>query len=229
MGAVGYPGVVPKAVDHEERRASIVAAAQRTIGAGGLDGATMRKIAQAASCTTGLLSHYFDSRDQILIAALKAAHRAAGQRMMVVAAEADPVRALRNVLLEALPLDDLRRGEWLVWIAFWSQAVHSDPMREEHVSRYREWLALLAELLLKAEGNRTGGPDPVDEAFRLSALVDGLGLQITLRRGGGDAERVIGTIDHHLETLGLRAGGEWPADRHRGMPDAASRPGADSR
>jgi hypothetical protein len=102
-------------------------------------------------------------------------------------------------------------------------------MREEHVSRYREWLALLAELLSKAEGNRTGAPDPVDEAFRLSALVDGLGLQITLRRGGGDTERVIGIIDHHLETLGLHAGREWPADRHRGIPDAASRTGADSR
>jgi hypothetical protein len=81
-------------------------------------------------------------------------------------------------------------------------------MREEHVGRYREWQSLLAELLRRADEQRTCGLDPVEEAFRLSALIDGLGLQITLARGVGDAERAVRAINHYLEQLGLDAAAE---------------------
>jgi AcrR family transcriptional regulator len=206
---IGYGGRVPKVVDHAERRASIVAAAQRTIGAGGLEGATMRRIAGAASCTTGLLSHYFGSRDEILIAALRAAHRAAGQRMAAaaLAAAADPSAALRRVLLEALPLDDRRRHEWLVWMAFWSRVPYAESLHAEHVSRYREWRSLLIGLVENVAPHRGTPLDADEEAFALCALIDGLGLQLTLFGGDGDAVRAVRAVDRHLEALGVDPSG----------------------
>ena len=53
---------------------------------------------------------------------------------------------------------------------------------------------------------RWDGLDATDEAVRLSALIDGLGLRMTLGREGDGAERAIAAIDRHLGTLGIHAG-----------------------
>ena len=44
---------MPKVVDHAVRRAELVDAAWRVIAEEGLEAATMRRIAEAAGCTTG--------------------------------------------------------------------------------------------------------------------------------------------------------------------------------
>ena len=48
----------------------------------------MRRIAEAAGCTTGLVTHYFASKDEILVAALRPSHEAAGARMRAPAGAA---------------------------------------------------------------------------------------------------------------------------------------------
>src|SRR5580692_1468139 len=75
-------GAMPKVVDHDARRAELVDAAWRVIAAEGLEAATMRRIAQAAGCTTGRVTHYFYSKDDMLVAALREVHRRAAERMI---------------------------------------------------------------------------------------------------------------------------------------------------
>ncbi|MGH3177968.1 MAG: TetR/AcrR family transcriptional regulator, partial [Streptosporangiaceae bacterium] len=57
----GKMDTMPKVVDHAARRAELVDAAWRVIAEEGLEAATMRRIAEAAGCTTGRVTHYFDS------------------------------------------------------------------------------------------------------------------------------------------------------------------------
>ncbi len=75
---IGYARCMPKVVDHDARRAAIVEAALRVIAGAGLENATVRRIAHEAVSTTGLVTHYFANKDEILIAALRHVHRAAG-------------------------------------------------------------------------------------------------------------------------------------------------------
>ena len=96
---------MPKVVDHAARRAELVDAAWRVIAAEGLEAATVRRIAQAAGCTTGLVTHYFDSKDDMLVAALREVHRRAGQRMIRHVGGADIAAVLLEVILDALPMD----------------------------------------------------------------------------------------------------------------------------
>lgn len=179
---------MPKVVDHDERRAQIVMATWDALASVGLEGATMRVIAERAGCTTGRLTHYFDSREAILTAALRAVHERAGVRMIRAAEGASGASSLRAVLLEALPLDDDRRREWQVWLAFWAQAAVDGNLRAENEQRYREWRDVLDRLLRQAvPGLRAG-----ERAIRvddLVALVDGLGLQATLDAGATDRSR----------------------------------------
>ena len=48
------------AVDPSERRAEVVAAAFGLLAEGGVEAATMRRIAAAADATTGRVTHYFE-------------------------------------------------------------------------------------------------------------------------------------------------------------------------
>ena len=172
---------MPKVVDHDERRAQIVSATWDALASVGVEGSTMRAIAERAGCTTGRLTHYFDSREEILTAALRAVHDRAGARMIRAAAAAggSGVDALRAVLLESLPLDDERRLEWRVWLAFWAQAAVDAGLRAENEQRYAEWRDVLDRSLREA----VPGLRPAERAARvddLVALIDGLGLQATL-------------------------------------------------
>jgi TetR/AcrR family transcriptional repressor of bet genes len=193
---------VPKIVDHDQRRAEIVTATWKTLAAEGIDGTTMRRIAEAAGCSTGRLTHYFPSREAILIEALRAVHLAAAQRMTAVAAEHRGLDALSAVVHEALPLDGTRRREWKVWLAFWGQAAATRSLRREHERRYAEWRALIAGLLASAvDAGELRALDVDLEAGRLIALIDGLGIQCTLERGPDRLATSLGIVEAHLASL----------------------------
>jgi hypothetical protein len=135
---------------------------------------------------------------------LRAVHEAAAQRMSAhVGDTSEPRVRLRAVLLEALPLDDVRLAEWRVWLGFWSEAVSNPPIAEENALRYREWRALLDSLLepLLARGSWR------DSAVEtLVALVDGLGLGLVVSAVSAQGEHrrrlsAIRAIDEQLNVL----------------------------
>src|SRR3712207_14978 len=57
---------MPRAVDHEERREEIADAVWRVIEREGLEGASLRDIAREAGHTTGVISHYFRDKRELL-------------------------------------------------------------------------------------------------------------------------------------------------------------------
>lgn len=109
---------MPKLIDHDLRRRELVEASWQVIADEGLEAVTMRKVAAAAGCTTGRITHYFENREELLLAALRAVYSAAEERL-VAAAKSDlpPAEKLRLHLEEASPLDKKRLREWKVWIA----------------------------------------------------------------------------------------------------------------
>jgi AcrR family transcriptional regulator len=210
-----YDAPMPKVVDHAERRAQIVAATWDALGTVGLEGATMRTIAERAGCSTGRLTHYFASREEILIAALRQVHELAGTRMISAAAGATGADAVRAVLLEALPLDAERRREWRVWLAFWAQATVDPALREENERRYAEWREVLDRLLVEAVPG-LGADERAGRVEDLVAIIDGLGVQATLDTGKPGRRRsaaLRGAVDRAVERAVERATAPPPAVR----------------
>src|SRR5580692_9848754 len=110
---------MPKVVDIASKRAAFVLASLDVIASEGLGGATLRRIAAQAGATTGSITHYFSSRDALLVETVAAAHLAAGARMQAALERCEtPEDQLEAVVLEALPLDPIRLREWKVWLAF---------------------------------------------------------------------------------------------------------------
>lgn len=190
---------MPKVVDHDQRRSEITVAAAAAIAGCGRNGATMRRIAELANCTTGRLNHYFDSHDDILVAALRHVHLSAANRMRQSSVGLEGIDALRACVLEALPLDNQRLGEWKVWIEFWGTALFDAQLAKENEERYREWRSLLRTLLSAAFPG--SGLHVTVETERLNALIDGLGLHLTLRPTKTARLLAIQTIERHFNTL----------------------------
>jgi len=158
------------AVDPVQRRAEIVAAAFGLLAEGGVEAATMRRVATAAGATTGRVTHYFGSRVELLVAALSEVGRRRGER---IAAHdgLDPAALLRAVLIERLPLDGDRLGELRVWLALAS--TNLPEARDELVRQSVAWDRLIRSLV-------AGAHMPDDTAVSIVALVDGLALHLLL-------------------------------------------------
>jgi TetR/AcrR family transcriptional repressor of bet genes len=191
---------MPKVVDREQRRQELIEATWAVVASEGLDALTMRRIAEEAECTTGRITHYFVDRDDLLVAALRRAHEAAGKRMLAAfAAESDPRRRLRAVLEQALPLDATSTAEWKVWIAFWGFAMTDRRLAREDARRYREWNHLLVETL-----RGLVAAQHVDEvAHILIASIDGLGLRAAIHPSAATRRSVLAALDALLERLDL--------------------------
>lgn len=200
---------MPKKVDHEARRLEISEALWRIASTRGLDGVSLRDVAAEADISLGRLQHYFRTKDEMLLFALRhinaLADRRIRERVSAVAAdlggEPPPRTVLRECLAGMLPLDEKSRVGTLVGAAYFARAVHDDRLRAEAQEGIPKLAEFLAGLLREAmeRGEVVAGRDADDEAMRLISLVDGLTAYTLL--GVQGAERALGLLDGYLEGL----------------------------
>jgi TetR/AcrR family transcriptional repressor of bet genes len=169
---------MPKVVDATLQRRAIARAAIEVIGASGLERARLRDVAQAAGVTTGAVTHYFDGKDEVLLAALDDIVARILGRAPKTAPGLSLGQALFEMAYENLPLDPARRTEWRVWLAFWGGAMGDERLRARHRDYYVRMVGQLAETL-----TAVGGLSPQDAnrlADAIVAAVDGIGARATL-------------------------------------------------
>jgi TetR/AcrR family transcriptional repressor of bet genes len=136
---------MPKVVDHARRRDEIALVACRVVAAHGFDRASMVRIAREAGYTTGMLAHYFDSKQDIIIAALRLILRRIEERLSRPAGGVHP--ELLELLLEALPIDAHRHVECAFWITFWGQVTADKRLKRINTWVHREYMRLFERCL----------------------------------------------------------------------------------
>jgi TetR/AcrR family transcriptional regulator, transcriptional repressor of bet genes len=139
---------MPKIVDHDERRDQIALVACRVVAENGFDQATIVRIAREAGYTTGMVAHYFDTKQDIIIAALRLILRRIEERL--TKPSGDVQADLLTVLCEALPLDEQRYIECAFWTAFWGQVSADKRLKRINAWVHREYMRLFERCL--AEG-----------------------------------------------------------------------------
>lgn len=187
---------MPKIVDHEQRRREVLSAARRVIVRDGIDAATTRAIAKEAGYSNGVLAHYFTDKDEILLSALRQSHQRIRERLARKVEGVSGLAALRELLLDNLPLDAERTQETRLEVSFWSRSLASellaDVQRAEAAELRTAVRALLAQARLAGELTTEANLDDVTE--QLLALVDGLSLHLLLypeRLRRVDLERLL--------------------------------------
>src|SRR6201996_4537865 len=138
---------MPKIVDHDERRDQIALVACRVVAQYGFDQATIVRIAREAGYTTGMVAHYFDTKQDIIVAALRLILRRIEERL-TPSAGAD--EDLLTLLTEALPVDDTRYTECAFWLAFWGQVPADRRLKRINAWLHREYLRLFERCLARS-------------------------------------------------------------------------------
>lgn len=188
---------MPKRVDHEQRRREIIEAAWRLVARGGFAAATMREIAAEAGFANGGLKYYFDSKDDLLIAAFQHTFYRVNERAALSIGDRTGLEAIRLLCLEMLPLDDERSVEARVAVAFWDRAASSKAMRKIHADSFAIWRTWMENELQTARRNgrlNTAVSDRqiVDEFLAVTA---GLRIMPILEAGAAEPLDQVELID----------------------------------
>jgi TetR/AcrR family transcriptional repressor of bet genes len=215
---------MPKIVDHERRRDDIALVACRVVAEYGFDQATIVRIAREAGYTTGMVAHYFDSKQEIIIAALRLILRRIEERLTAAAGDGAP--ELLALLSEALPVDATRFTECAFWTAFWGQVSADKRLKRINAWMHREYLKLFERCL--ARGWREWGqwsPHIRDQVLRsVVTFINGLTASVVASPRDWPAARQVGQLRLQLEMLhawgsGARAAaGEMPRSRRAAAP-----------
>jgi len=167
---------MPKIVDHKQRKELLAEAAWRVIQQDGLDGLSVRRVADEAKLSLGALRHYFDTVDELLAFSMRLVSERVNARIQSLPFTGNVRLDMEMVIHELIPLDETRLAEAQVWLAFAGKAVSSPAIQalslEVHKELYtgfrRTIDALIREQLVNTE------LDAELETKALHAFVDGL-------------------------------------------------------
>lgn len=208
---------MPKLVDHDARREELLAAVARVIVRDGLDRVTVRSIAEETGWSSGVLAHYFADKDDIITSALRLTHARIRTRWDDKLAGLGGLAALRELVLDNLPLDDERERETRLLINYWSGSLRTDDdvtADEDSWRRGPRLVDRLAGLVAEAQGAGEIAADeaPGDIAERLLCLIDGMSLHALLDPTRVTRERQLALATQELDRLA--ADGHGQGDAH---------------
>lgn len=192
---------MPKVVDHNERRTRIAEALLRVAGERGLQAVSLRHVATEAGVTSGMVQHYFRTKDEMMTFAMEVVRERNEARLNAVVADLGPEPAPRDLLRAfvagVLPLDEARRADGRVALAFLAYtAVRPEaaaPLRADTSAM----LGFVADLI--RAGRPRAGIDPEAAAVGLLALMEGLGVHLLGDHYGPQA--ALAALDGYLNTI----------------------------
>jgi AcrR family transcriptional regulator len=192
---------MPKIVDHQQRRDEIALVACRVVAQYGFGQATIVRIAREAGYTTGMVAHYFDTKQDIIVAALRLILRRIEQRLDPGNGSAQP--DLLAVLTEALPVDEARFMECAVWIAFWGQVPADRRLKRINAWLHREYLRLFERCLARGWHEWPEWPaDTREQVLRsMITFINGVTASTVASRSDWPADRQIDQLRLQLELL----------------------------
>ena len=168
---------MPKIVDHDLQKEKFIGAAMRLIASKGLEGVTMRAVAAEAGLSYGSLFHYFDSKDDLLMHAVRYSTSAQTRRVNEYSSQYSGLKALEHLLCDDVIINESSRDAWMVWMTFLYKAAVHKPFAEMNTELIAGWLDRIAALLTEAlaSGEISSSVDVKKEAMATWAFSAGIG------------------------------------------------------
>ncbi|MEV5902441.1 TetR family transcriptional regulator C-terminal domain-containing protein [Streptomyces sp. NPDC052127] len=187
-----------------ERREELLRAAIEQIEARGVAAVRIADVAAALGVSNALVLYHFSTKEKLVADAFAyAAEGDLARLRKLVGRRTTALRRLRSAVRWYAPTGQAKG--WRLWIEGWAVSLREPALREVARDLDREWKAALAEVI--AEGVATGEfrcPDPAGTALRLTALLDGLAVQLTSYAGTVSRARAQEWVDEALaRELGL--------------------------
>lgn len=179
----------------------------------GLQAVSLRLVAREAGVSTGMVQHYFRTKDEMMSFALTVVGERVDERLAEKAAaegsappwepdgSVSPGAVVRDILIEMLPLDEARHREGQVGLAFHAYAAVRPRAAAQLHADTEQLEAFLADRIRQAQ-HRGESPEhlrPEHEARMLLALVEGLSMHVLGQ--GYDAGAARDTFETQLHRV----------------------------
>ena len=185
---------MPKLGMEPVRKAALVKATISEIGRTGSLDVTVSQIAKRAGMSSALAHHYFGSKEEMFLAAMRHVLTLYGAEVRgALAAANGPQARLNAVLAASFSPGNFRREAVSAWLNFWVMA-QSVPQAKRLLAVYQRRLRsnLLAALRPLA------GDRALAIADGLGALIDGLYLREVLKSGPPDGAAAVRLAQDYL-------------------------------
>ena len=164
------------------RREEILQAAVDVVQRNGFANTRVADVATKLGISNGLIFYHFHTKEALLAAAFESACEADLARLERTAGRAaNPVEAVRRVLSIYSPQGSA--PGWTIWVDAWAESLRSEELRAASRKLDHRWKDVLAGAIRRgvADGSFVC-EDPDSSAWRLSALLDGLAVQVMVHR-----------------------------------------------
>jgi AcrR family transcriptional regulator len=174
---------MPKIVDAEATRMRIVQATWDVITTEGMQSVSMRRVANAAGCTSGLITHHFRDKDELITYAYETV---LNEMIDNAALRVSEERRLCDKLWAAVeaiePTTPRLKQLTVVLINFWAQAAFNPGFAARCRQDYKRWRALISRTIRDGIEARELRPDTDVQALTdtITLLSDGLSVGMTL-------------------------------------------------
>ncbi|MET7621565.1 TetR family transcriptional regulator C-terminal domain-containing protein [Streptomyces sp. NPDC005408] len=181
-----------------ERREELLGAAVEQIEEHGVAAVRIADVASVLGVSNALVLYHFSTKEKLVAAAF--AHAADGDLAhlrKLLGRRTTALRRLRAAVRWYAPTGTAKG--WRLWIEGWAAALREPALREVARDLDQQWKAALTEVI--AEGAAAGEfpcEDPAATAWRLTAFLDGLAVQMTSYAGSLSRAAMLEWTDEAL-------------------------------
>lgn len=187
------------------RRTEIVNGAIRLIAREGYEATTMRGLAAELDVSTGTITHWFATKNQVLVATLEElAARFAGRTAAALEHATTPREILLALGDASVPDSPERVDEQRVWSELGARAGRTPDLAERHERLYAGWRRQMEKAVDAGIATKElRATDAAEWARTYAALIDGLGMHVLLHPESVTPERMRAAIRAYVAaTLG---------------------------
>ncbi|MEV0271933.1 TetR/AcrR family transcriptional regulator [Hamadaea sp. NPDC050747] len=195
----------PARADHDARREDVSAAVWQVLAEHGFPGLTLRAVAGALGASTGLVTHYFAGKRELVAHALDILEIRTAQRTRLKA-PAPGLPALRTHILNILPLTPDGLAMNRIWVSSWDVALADPDLFAAQTRRYERIRAAFRESVVEAQrrGELPDG-DPDEVSTTALSFTHGLVVQVLFDPDRFPPERQTRLADDFLARLRVPA------------------------
>lgn len=168
----------------EVRREEILAATVSEVQRSGFASTRVADVASSLGISSALVFYHFETKDHLLAAAFAyAAERDLVRLDNALALPGSATDRLRAVLKLYSPAGSTSPG-WALWVDAWAAALRSPDLRRVSRTLDLRWKETVAQIIVDGVAAKEFTcADPHASAWRITALIDGLAIQVTVHKG----------------------------------------------
>jgi AcrR family transcriptional regulator len=184
----------------DERKPEILRSLYEVLGREGLEGITLSKVADHMGVNSGLLVHYFKTKEEMILAMVDyMLEKYANIYASKFDEFQDPQDRLNNIINTFFESDWTERGDASVFWSCFSLSFRNDRVKERFRTMYDGFRKILAdEISTYIEAGIAAVTDPIRTADIIITLIEGLNMY---RAAKGEDSKLKETSEYFRQTV----------------------------